>query len=209
MAYLSLFLFVIFSYNVCMKLQKIFVVLGPPGSGKGTQSELLAKFLGAPRIVLGDLIREFIQENSDEAHEAKARYDQGTPQPDAIASMLLDRKLKALADSGTVVFDTYPLSMGQAEDLDRIVEDIKIKDLRIVFLNVSEEEVVKRITIRGQGRSDDDPQIARHRYEEYEKRNILIKEHYKSKGELVEINGDQPIEDVHREIMQKLVISNQ
>src|SRR5687768_5224332 len=117
-----------------MKLQKIIVVLGPPGSGKGTQSELLAKFLDVPRIVLGDLIREFIKEDSDVAREAKDRYDKGVPQPDEIASMLLARKLKTITESEVAVFDTYPLSMGQAQDLDRISQEMEIKNLKIVFL---------------------------------------------------------------------------
>ncbi len=187
-----------------MQLQKIYVLLGPPGSGKGTQSDLLAKKLKVPRIVLGDLIREFIQETSPEAIESKARYDQGIPQPDEIATMLLERKLHTVTGSETAVFDTFPLSIGEAQELDRIVKDLGVSQLTVVFLNVSKEEVVKRITIRGQGRSDDKPEIAAARYDEYEKRNAPIKEFYKGKSCLVEINGEQTTEQVHQEILTKL-----
>lgn len=189
-----------------MKLEKIIVVLGPPGSGKGTQSALLAKFFNVPRIVMGDLIREFIQEDSQIAKESKERYDKGIPQPDEIASMLLARKLKTITDSEIAVFDTYPLSMGQAHDLDRIAGEMNIKDLKIIFLNVDKNEVIKRISSRGQQRSDDKPEIAAARFDEYEKRNAPIKEYYNQKGILIEINGDQPIKQVHQEILSKLGI---
>jgi len=187
-----------------MKLQKIIVVLGPPGSGKGTQSIKIAQALGFTQIVLGDLIREFIKGNSSEAIAAKDRYDKGIPQPDEVATGLLKQRLQTLTDSEGAVFDTFPLSMGQAEALDNIADGLKVGFLRVVFLNVDKEEVVNRITTRGQGRSDDKPEIARERFEEYEKRNAPIKEHYRNKGLLVEINGDQGIEAVHQEIMGKL-----
>ena len=219
-----------------MQLQKILVVLGPPGSGKGTQSALLAQALNYEQIVLGDLIREFIKGTSPEAIEAKARYDQGIPQPDEIATGLLKAKLTHVRGSEGAVFDTFPLSIGQAQAVDEIVNDLKINSLKVFFLNVNKEEVVKRIegrktcslcknvTLPGQSgyeenacancggeliiRSDDTPEIARARFEEYEKRNAPIKEFYKAKGILVEINGDQPVEAVHEEITQKLGISN-
>ncbi len=187
-----------------MQLEKIFVVLGPPGSGKGTQSDLLAKFLHAPRIVVGDLIREFIKEDSDTARVAKERYNHGTPQPDEIATMLLERKLKAVTDSKAAVLDTFPLSMGQAEALDRIVKELGVNALRVIFLNVHVEEAVKRIMGRKHGRSDDDPEIARRRFEEYEKRNDPIKKYYVEEDVLVEIDGNQPIEKVHQDILNEL-----
>ncbi len=187
-----------------MALQKILVVLGPPGSGKGTQSTRLAQALGYEQIVLGDLIRAFIKGDSTEAKEAKARYDQGTPQPDEIATMLLKEKLNHIEGNDGAVFDTYPLSMGQAQAMDEIVADLNVKDLKVVFLNVNKDEVVKRITNRGQARSDDKPEIAAARFDEYEKRNAPIKDHYRGKGVLIEINGDQPIDKVQADILEKI-----
>lgn len=187
-----------------MKLQKIIVVLGPPGSGKGTQSELLAKKLGFPKIVIGDLRREFIRQNSEEAKQDKERYDKGIPAPDDLILKLLKATISKFFNAEGIVLDAYPLSMGQVGDLDKIVQNLNVSYLWVIFLNVPEEEIVKRISIRGQGRSDDDPEIARRRYEEYERRNAPIKDYYRSKGFLIEINGDQTIEDVHKEIMEKL-----
>ena len=187
-----------------MQLQKIFVVLGPPGSGKGTQSELLAKTLNFPRIVIGDLRRAFIKESSPEAIEDKARYDQGIPGPDELISKLLRNAINNLQDTEGFVLDTFPLSMGQAKILDEIIGEYKVSHLGVLFLNVDKDKVVKRIMGRAQSRSDDKPEIAAARYDEYEKRNAPIKEFYRQKGCLIEINGDQTIEQVHAEIMGKL-----
>ncbi|MBX4187242.1 MAG: nucleoside monophosphate kinase [Candidatus Doudnabacteria bacterium] len=186
-----------------MALQKIIVVLGPPGSGKGTQSSRLAKRMSFEQIVLGDLIREFIKGETPEAKAAKERYDKGVPQPDEVATSLLQNKLKMVQSTGAV-FDTYPLSMGQAQALDEIVNVLGVYDFRVIFLNVSKDEVIKRISTRGQSRSDDTPEIAAARFEEYEKRNQPIKEFYKNKGVLVEVNGEQTVDLVHHEIAQKL-----
>lgn len=187
-----------------MQLENIYVILGPPGSGKGTQSELLAKRLDFHKIVIGDLRRAFIKGSSPEAIEDKERYDKGIPAPDHIVSRLLREEIKKLEGIKGIVLDTYPLSMGQAHDLDAILQDLNVANIKAIFLNVPEQEVVKRIATRGQGRTDDDPEIARRRYEEYEKRNAPIKDFYRDKGILIEINGDQPIDDVHKEILDKI-----
>jgi adenylate kinase len=186
-----------------MALQKILVVLGPPGSGKGTQSARMAKRMSYEQIVLGDLIREFIKGDSDEAKAAKERYDKGTPQPDEIATKLLEQKLPSIKTEG-VVLDTYPLSVGQAQALDEITRVLGVYDLRIIFLNVGKEEIVRRIAKRGQNRSDDKPEIANARYEEYEKRNAPIKDYYMNKGIWLEVNGEQSEDAVHHEIAKKM-----
>src|SRR6185503_16850822 len=118
-----------------MQLQKIMVVLGPPGSGKGTQSIKLAQNFHYEQIVLGDLIRDFITGTTPEAIAAKERYDKGIPQPDEIATTLLKTKLTTVQSTG-VVFDTYPLSLGQAQALDEIVNILGIFDFLVIFLNV-------------------------------------------------------------------------
>ena len=187
-----------------MQLQKIFVVLGPPGSGKGTQSELLAKKFGYPRIVIGDLRREFIKDTSPEAIEDKERYDKGIPGPDNLIAKLLRSTIGKLQDTDGFVLDTFPLSMGQVQILDHITADLKVNYLRVIFLNVDKEEVIKRVSSRGQGRSDDKPEIVRQRFEEYEKRNAPIKEYYRNKDILIDVNGNQSVEAVHEEILSKL-----
>ncbi|MBX4191438.1 MAG: nucleoside monophosphate kinase [Candidatus Doudnabacteria bacterium] len=186
-----------------MAIQKILVVLGPPGSGKGTQSSRMAKRMSYEQIVLGDLVREFIKGDSDEAKAAKDRYDKGIPQPDEVATKLLAEKLPTIKSEG-VVIDTYPLSVGQAQALDEITRVLGVYDLRVIFLNVGKDEIVRRIAARGQNRSDDKPEIAAKRYDEYEQRNAPIKEYYKNKGILLEVDGEHEIDAVHHDIAKKM-----
>ncbi len=187
-----------------MQLQKILVILGPPGSGKGTQSSLLAKALGYPRIVIGDLRREFIKGTSPEAIEDKARYDKGIPGPDELIAKLLRSAINNIQDSEGFVLDTFPLSMGQVKVLDEIIKELNVSFVRVMFLNADKNEVLKRIMERGEGRSDDKPEIVTERFDNYERLNAPIKDYYRSKGLLVEVNGEQPIEKVHKEILEKL-----
>ena len=213
-------------------MKNVFVILGPPGSGKGTQSELLAKKLGYHRIVIGDLRREFIKGNSLEAIEDRQRYDKGIPGPDDLIGRLFKAEMQRLGDTEGIVLDTFPLSMGQAKILDEVLAELGIKNLKVLFLNVDKEKVIKRIEGRkicsqckrtylskDKGydenicpvcggklivRRDDDPAVAALRFDEYEKRNKDIKEFYLQKGVLIEVSGDQPIEDVHKEIVKNL-----
>jgi len=217
-------------------ISNVFVILGPPGSGKGTQSELLAKKLGYNRIVIGDLRREFIKGASPEALEDKARYEKGTPGPDSLIGKLFKDEMHKLQAEEGIVLDTFPLSMGQAQILDDVLADFEIQNFKVVFLDVDKEKVVKRIKgrkicsqckknylLKDKGyaenicpvcggklivREDDDPVVAAQRFDEYERRNAAIKEFYRDKGILVEINGDQPIDAVHHEIINKLGLSS-
>lgn len=217
-------------------MTNVFVILGPPGSGKGTQSELLAKKLGYNRIVIGDLRREFIKGTSAEAREDKERYDKGIPGPDKLIGRLFKEEMHKLKDAKGIVLDTFPLSMGQARILDEVLAEFEIKNFKVFFLNVEKNKVIKRIEGRkicsqckriylakDKGyaenvcpvcggklivRKDDDPVVAAQRYDEYERRNADIKEFYRGKGVLIEINGDKSIEAVHQEIINKLDLSS-
>ena len=88
--------------------------------------------------------------------------------------------------------------------LDEVIKVLGVYEIRVVFINVSKEEIVNRIATRGQNRTDDKPEIAAERYVEYEKRNQPIKEYYQKKGILTEINGEQTVDNVHHEIAVKL-----
>lgn len=180
----------------------LYVVLGPPGSGKGTQSQLLAKKLSYPRIVTGDLVREFIK---TDAH-AKEQYDKGIPQPDEVATKLVKNEIEKYSTGPGMVLDTFPLSLEQAQALGEMVRGFEISNFKVIFLNLDKDEAVRRITGRAhvQSRSDDSPEVAAARFEEYEKRNAPIKEYYRQKGALVEIDGTPSVEDVHEEILAKL-----
>lgn len=220
----------------------IIVFLGPPGSGKGTQRQLLAVKLGAPSIATGDIVRKYAARAgtgdplADEIHE---RYVKGVPQPDELINKAMDQAVGALDKPKGVIFDAYPLSAGQAEGFAKLVKKYNLGTPKIVFLEVSLESVLRRLKLRkfcrlchraylpqndgyktgvcphcgGQlyVRPDDKPEVVEKRYEEYERRGSALHEYYRqrpSEGEWIEVNGDQPVETVHNEIVKKLGIES-
>lgn len=212
------------------KIEKILVFLGPPGSGKGTQAELLADEFGWPHISTGDLFRAVISSGADDAwtKKIKERYDAGKPQPDSAALELVRRKLKELSQNQGIIFDSFPLSLGQAKEFEKILKKLKWPALIVFYIGLSEKAAVRRLNARkicprcqkiffpkaagyGDGvcirckeklirRSDDKPAVVAKRYKEYVSRLRRLLDFYRKKGQLVEINGEQTIEKIHSEI---------
>ena len=214
-----------------MTLQNIFVVLGPPGSGKGTQSKLLAKKLDYFHLSTGDLLREQAGLGTELGLKIKNLIDNGIIVTDEIIREVFVVKLESLTSSG-VILDGYPRTIGQVKILEEVMEKHNISNLKIVFLNVDKEKLLKRITGRktcslcqemykegvpeynsgvcskcgGQliVRADDDPAIVGKRFDEYNQKTAEVKDYYEKSGQLVTINGDQSIESVQTEILEKL-----
>lgn len=218
-----------------MKLKTILVLLGPPGSGKGTQSDLLSAKTGYPHISTGELIREYIKDHPEEAQAVKERYDKGVLQPDSFVLPLFEKKFDELDQvSEGIISDAFPMSIPQAEFMTKILNKFQIKNFKVLFIHVNENEVVRRLSNRKicvgcrkasatedsenysaeqcqlcgghmEVRSDDKPGIVRKRLEEYAERTRDLIEYYRLRGQLAEINGDQPVEKVHEEIESNLV----
>lgn len=219
---------------MCMKLEKIIVVLGPPGSGKGTQSELLGKALSFAYFSTGAMFREISKQNTEYARVIKDKIDNGIiVSDDEVRPLFLD-KIKDLSDYPGIILDGYPRSLGQVKILEEVIQQFGIGDLKVFFLDVDKEKLVARITKRktcpncqaiylpgmpeyeteicsncGHNisvRPDDDPKVVETRFEQYLTKTADVRKYYEDKGLLIHINGDQPIEKVHQEIMEKLKI---
>lgn len=212
------------------------VLVGPPGSGKGTQAQLLEERFSLYHLATGDLIRTIrTHAGSDDtlANEVKARYDAGIPQPDTVAVELVDRELARLHRKTGFVFDAFPLSVPQAIELERMVQRYDMRPPLAISIDVKEAEAVRRLTLRRfcpkdqhvyhpqdaayvanrctvcggplKQRSDDTTDLAKKRYLTYVDRIIKIKEFYREHSRLLEVNGEQPIQGVYREVLQALV----
>lgn len=130
---------------------KIIILLGPPGSGKGTQAKLLQERYGYHYLSTGDLIRETMKKavsGDPLALEIKARYDRGEPQPDNLILRLVREKLNAINLSQGIIFDAFPLSDRQARGLDEIIEESGKPAVVTLSIEVSEEETVTRLSLR-------------------------------------------------------------
>lgn len=202
------------------------VLLGPPGSGKGTQAPLLAKELGLRHIATGDLLREAVKSGSVVGQEAKGYLDRGELVPDAVVVEMIREKIVSLNGNGGFVLDGFPRSKSQSDAL----EGITGIDLA-VLIDLPKEDVVRRLSARRvcqncgavfhlefkppqnegvcdncdgslEQRSDDTPDVVEKRYEvQYNRLAVPLIESYRQDGILVEIDGRGSIEKVFERIL--------
>lgn len=192
-----------------MKLQKIIVFMGAPGSGKGTQTKLLAERLGYAYFSTGELSREYAKQDTELGRRIKDLIDNGYILPIDIIRQIFVKKFESLTDSPGIILDGYPRTTDQAELLKEIMAEKGIPNLSVIFLDVDKQQLLKRLSLRGeaQRRADDDPDKVEKRFDEYMNKTAPVKEYYESARLLSHINGDQTIDAVHQEIMNKVANS--
>jgi adenylate kinase len=175
------------------------VLFGPPGSGKGTQAETLKAKYNLVHISTGDLLRQEIKDQTALGIEAKKLMDQGLLVPDEIMIGMIDSKLEANKDAAGIIFDGFPRTIPQAEALDNLLAGKNTKISVCLFLQVSEEELVKRLLLRGEtsARPDDrDENIIRNRVKVYREQTLPVAEYYGTQGKREDIKGEGSIEDI-------------
>jgi adenylate kinase len=180
------------------------LVLGPQGSGKGTQAKLIAKTYGIPHVATGDMIREMKELDTPVGREVKAVYDAGRlVEDDLIIRMIRDRLDRGDTIPGFIL-DGFPRNMVQAEALDELLGELE-RGLDLVFeFQVPDRDVlIERMIKRAadENRSDDTPEAIRQRLEIYDRETAPLVEYYRStRGNVVGVNADQPIEAVFAEV---------
>lgn len=182
------------------------VLFGPPGSGKGTQGNNLLKN-NYVNIIAGDLLRNEKKSGSDLGNEIASIIDDGNLVPDEMITRIIEKRISELeytwGETKNFLFDGYPRTIGQADSLDTMVEIEKA-----IFLDVNEEETIKRILERGKesGREDDQNEtIVRTRITNYKRETEPLKEFYKQQGKLIEIDGSKSIDEVYQDILTNLI----
>lgn len=175
------------------------ILFGPPESGKGTQSErLLAKY-GLKHLSTGDLLRSEISKQTPLGIEAKNFMDKGQLVPDEVVIGMISSALDADPKAKGFLFDGFPRTEAQAEALDKLLK-LKNTEISVVLaLEVSEEELVKRLLNRGKtsGRSDDtDESVIRARIREYENKTAAVAEHYNRFGKVKNVKGEGSVDDI-------------
>lgn len=189
-----------------MNLQKIIVFMGAPGSGKGTQTKLLAERLGFAYFSTGELSREYAKQDTDLGRRIKNLIDNGIILPIEIIREIFVKKFESLTSAPGIILDGYPRTIEQAELLKEIMAEKGIPALQAIFLDVDKAQLLKRLSLRGaiQQRADDSPDKVEKRFDEYMNKTAAVKEYYESAGLLQHINGNQEIEAVHQEIISKI-----
>jgi len=175
------------------------ILFGPPGSGKGTQSEKLIARYGLKHLSTGDLLRSEIAQQTPLGMEAKKIMDKGQLVPDEVVIGMISSALDANPDAKGFLFDGFPRTDKQAEALDKLLELKKTSIAVMLALNVGEEELLKRLVKRGEtsGRSDDNNEgVIRARIAEYNSKTAAVADYYKNFNKVVLVKGEGSVEDI-------------
>lgn len=178
------------------------LILGAPGSGKGTQGQILAERLGLPKITTGDLLRAAMKAQTPLGLEAKKYYDAGKLVPDSVvAGMIKDELARPEAKDGAIL-DGFPRTAAQAELVDRTLAERGQRLNHILLLDVTEEELVRRMRNRAQveGRSDDTPEAIATRLQVYQRDTAPLIAHYAQRGIVHRVPGTGSVEQITEEI---------
>ncbi|MFI5156254.1 MAG: adenylate kinase [Chitinophagales bacterium] len=175
------------------------ILFGPPGSGKGTQSErLIAKF-GLKHLSTGDLLRSEIAGQTPLGLAAKSYMDRGQLVPDEVVIEMISSALENNPLAKGFLFDGFPRTTAQAESLDKLLSHKQTEISLVLALQVSKKELVKRLLNRGltSGRSDDvNEEVIGARIEEYERKTAAVAEYYQQYGKVVYVKGEGTIDQI-------------
>jgi adenylate kinase len=184
------------------------ILFGPPGSGKGTQSEKLINKFGLKHLSTGDLLRSEIANQTKLGLEAKSLMDKGQLVPDAVVVGMISSALDNNPHAKGFLFDGFPRTTAQAEALDNLLSQRRAAINILLALNVTEEELVKRLLNRGltSGRSDDtNEEVVRARIVEYNKKTSAVADYYRQFDKVVMIKGEGTVDEIFDALCQAIM----
>ena len=173
------------------------VLFGPPGAGKGTQADFIREKYGVEHISTGDVLREAIRNGTEVGLSAKSFMDGGELVPDEVVTEIIRQKLSGLGAKGFML-DGFPRTVEQARSLDAILSDLGVGIGAVVFLEVPDDEVVRRITNRQklEGRADDAEDVIANRLRVYRERTSPLRDFYEGAGVLRRVEGTGEIGEI-------------
>jgi adenylate kinase len=212
------------------------IFLGPQGSGKGTQAELLAHKFGLNQIEMGEILRSIASSDNKYAKPVRDAMTKGQLVPDEFFRLVLWDHINKCDHSRGFIFDGFPRNLIQYGQLKDMLMRFGMKVDRVILIDIREEETIRRLSARrtcrkcgrvynlitnppkNDGkcscggelyqRDDDTPEATRTRLTTYREMTTPVIEEAKKDGALLEINGEKPIEEIHREIIEKLGLKN-
>ena len=183
---------------------KNIVIFGAPGSGKGTQSDLIIEKYGLGHISTGEVLRAEIKKGSELGKVAQSFIDHGQLIPDDLMIDILAGVYDSFgADHKGIIFDGFPRTTAQAEEFDKILAEDGMSVNVMIYMDVPEEELVKRILLRGKdsGRADDASEdVIRNRIEVYRAQTEIVASHYAKQNKYVAVDGVGSLDEVFERI---------
>ncbi|WP_216327100.1 adenylate kinase [Deinococcus aestuarii] len=190
---------------------KVVIFLGPPGAGKGTQAERLAREGGLTKISTGDILRDHVARGTELGRRVKPILDAGQLVPDDILIALIRDRLAGM-EPVRVIFDGFPRTTAQAEALDMLLEELGAPVSAVPLLEVPDEVLIERIVERGRQavaagqtpRADDTEEVARRRQQVYREQTQPLIDYYGGRSHLRHVDGVGTMDEVYGRIMQTM-----
>jgi len=183
------------------------VLFGPPGAGKGTQSEKLIAKYNLVHLSTGDILRSEIAGGTALGLEAKKLMDQGILVPDAVVIGMIESKVDASKGSRGFIFDGFPRTTAQAEALDKLLQSKGTGINRMLALEVPKDELVKRLLNRGKdsGRADDQNEaVIEKRIDEYNNKTAPLKNYYTAQNKFRGVSGVGSIDEIFERLCKEV-----
>jgi len=181
------------------------VLLGPPGAGKGTQAQHLAERLGVPAISTGDMLRAAVAAGSGLGRRVDSVMASGALVDDSLMAEVVRERVAQPDTIRGYLLDGYPRTLSQAETLAGILDDAGQALDAVLFVDVPEDELVRRALLRGRG--DDKEEVIRERLRVYREKTEPLIGYYRERGLLREIDGNRPVEDVTSRMFASLGVA--
>lgn len=179
------------------------VLLGAPGSGKGTQAALLKEHFNIPHISTGVLLREAVAKATPLGLQARAVMERGELVPDEVMLSLIEERLTAADVAHGFILDGYPRNVAQAESLEKVLQRLGQPADEAILIEVDPAQVAQRIARRAaaEGRSDDTAEVVRNRLRVYEEQTAPVAGFYAGRGLLTRVLGEGSVEEVQDRIL--------
>ena len=183
-----------------------FILLGPPGAGKGTQAKVLVDNYGVVQLSTGDMLRAAVASGSELGAQAKAVMDAGKLMPDDIMVEIISARIAELDCANGFILDGFPRTTAQADALDKMLEEKGLPLDHVIEISVNDAVLIDRINARvaetpeAERRDDDNAETLKHRLDVYHEQTAPILPYYESRGMLKKVDGMQLIDEVSKQI---------
>ena len=179
------------------------LLIGAPGSGKGTQADRLAAHYGVTHISSGDLLRQHVRDETPLGVVVKTLVERGDLVPDSVVMDMLRKPVLAAAEAGGYILDGFPRSVGQAKAAYEVAHTLGVEIQVAIHLDVDRDDLVQRLLARRRG-AEDTPEVIEHRLDVYLEETVPLVDYYNQREWLVHVDGGQPIDTVTQSIIGRI-----